>query len=198
MKRQVEIIILAAGASSRMRGGDKTLEEVGGTPLLRHLAQQALASKATATHVVLPADRPSRNAALHSLNLHIIVAKNAQLGMSASLKAGISAAKNADGALILLADMPEITSEHIDKMIDGFQSSPEMTILRAATTQGKSGHPVIFDKCHFKDIATLTGDQGARKILSENQDSTVQITLSGDVAAIDLDTPEDWAAWRKG
>jgi len=42
MSGSVDIILLAAGASSRMKGGDKTLELVNGVPLLRHLAMECV------------------------------------------------------------------------------------------------------------------------------------------------------------
>ena len=52
------ILLLAAGSSSRMRGGDKLLEPVAGRPLLTRIAEAALAT-GLPVHVALPPDRPA-------------------------------------------------------------------------------------------------------------------------------------------
>ena len=63
---EVCILLLAAGASSRMRGGDKLLERVDGVPLVR---RQVLAALATGCEVVvcLPDSTGPRFAALDGL-----------------------------------------------------------------------------------------------------------------------------------
>jgi molybdenum cofactor cytidylyltransferase len=42
----------------------------------------------------------------------------------------------------------------------------------------------------------LTGDTGAREVLKRHSDRVHLVPLKGDRALTDLDTPEDWAAWR--
>ena len=60
----VAAVVLAAGASRRMRGTDKLLEPVGGRPVLRAVAEAALASRAAEVVVVLPPGAAARRAAL--------------------------------------------------------------------------------------------------------------------------------------
>ncbi len=78
------ILILAAGASSRMAPLDKLTEPVEGQPLLRRTARAALATGAPVI-VVLPPDRPARRAALDGLPVGTTTARDAAQGMAASL-----------------------------------------------------------------------------------------------------------------
>ncbi|NGM46657.1 nucleotidyltransferase family protein [Rhodobacter sp. SGA-6-6] len=191
------ILILAAGASARMGGRDKLLEPVAGRPLLRLMAERALATGAPVL-VVLPPDRPARAAALAGLALRSIIAEDAAEGMAASLRAGIAALPpDAPGAMILPADMPGITAEDMARMLDRWAGAPD-TILRGADEQGREGHPVLFPADLFPALMALTGDRGARSVLAANRARLRTIALPGDHALLDIDTPEDWAAFRAG
>ena len=195
MTPKVDILLLAGGRSSRMKGGDKTLETVRGVPLLRHLALECVASFASRTHVIVAPDKPNRIKAVDDLDLNIIHAHEAHLGMSASLRAGIDASQDADAVLILLADMPQITKDHLNALIHAWGRG-STGIIRAASKKGKPGHPVLFSNRYFEALSALSGDKGAKEILHAHAHDVTVIPLEGDAALIDLDTPEAWAAWR--
>ena len=102
-----EVLLLAAGASTRMRGPDKLLEDIQGVPLLHHAAKAALGAKVERVNVVLPPDHQPRLAALHALNVNRVTCQDWQDGMSASLRAGLAAISlDCDAVIIALADMP--------------------------------------------------------------------------------------------
>lgn len=185
------ILILAAGSSSRMRGGDKLLEQVAGEPQLRRIARRALASGCP-VRVVLPPDRPLRAAALQGLGLDQKTATDAAEGMAASLRAG---AAGWHGALMILpADMPEIDTQMIVQMVDLHTENQEL-ILRGAS-HGRAGHPVILPADLLPELAQLSGDEGARSLIARHKNRLRLVDLPGAAALTDLDTPEDWAAWR--
>lgn len=188
------ILILAAGQSRRMLGADKLLEPVAGQPLIRRQAQVALAT-GLPVWVTLPPDRPLRNACLQGLAVGIVSVADASLGMSCSLKAG-NAAIPADMAVIVwLADLPDITTDDLTALAKAAQTAPQ-AIIRATTTSGKPGHPIVFPPAFRADLNALTGDNGARDILKRHSENTVFIALPGNRALTDLDTPDDWAQWR--
>lgn len=189
------ILIPAAGASSRMRGRDKLLEEVRGQPLLRDRVAMALGTGAEVL-VTLPPDRPLRREALVGLEgprLSLITVPDPQTGLSASLRdaAHWAIRHRADALMILLPDLPDLTADDITFML---QSYDFKSILRATSQDGAPGHPVILP-AHLLDAVTrLSGDQGARDLLRGHQVST--LALPGQRAITDLDTPEAWADWR--
>ncbi|GAB4297923.1 MAG: nucleotidyltransferase family protein [Roseovarius sp.] len=189
------ILIPAAGQSRRMRGRDKLLEPVEGLPLLR---RQALVARATGAPVMitLPADCPARAAALSGLaGLCVQPLGDAAEGISASICAGARWARHlgAAGLMILLADLPELRLADLRAMLAGFAAAPDRA-LRATDADGRPGHPVILPARMLADLETLRGDDGARALLA--RDPPASLMLPEARATTDLDTPEDWAAWR--
>ena len=183
------IMIPAAGAASRMRGGDKLLEIVDGQPLLARQASIAI-STGCPVIVTLRQDDP-RAVAIHHLALTIVTVPDAASGLSASLRA---AARTITSALMILpADMPDLTEADLKTMITAFALAPD-TIHRGASATGQPGHPVVLPARYLTEIEQLSGDEGARSLLV--RDGASLVALPGDHAMTDLDTPEDWAAWR--
>ncbi|HPG21848.1 MAG TPA: nucleotidyltransferase family protein [Amaricoccus sp.] len=196
----VAAILLAAGEARRMRGRDKLLEAIGGRPALRHAAEAALASRADRVLVVLPPEAAPRREALAGAAVEIVVAADCTEGMAASLRAGLEAVDpGTDAVVILLADMPEIGSEAIDRLIAAFDPAAGREILRATAADGRPGHPVLFGRRFFGQLAALKGDRGARSVIAgAPAGSVLHVPIAGRAALLDLDTPEDWDAWRAG
>lgn len=189
------ILLLAAGSASRMRGGDKLLEDVHGAPCLQVMAKRALATGQPVL-VTMPSLNHPRAACLTGLELSVIEVPNADLGMSHSLQRGVAALpNNAKAVMILPADMPDITTDDMNEMLDAFVVT-NATAMRATTQDGATGHPTLVGVKLFEQFQKLTGDKGANAILSALGDSLMLHALKGDRARIDLDTPEDWSAWR--
>ena len=194
----VHILIPAAGASSRMRGVDKLMQEVRRKPLVRHVAETALATGAPVS-VTLPPNSADRREALRDLPVQIIEVPDAEIGMSRSLVRGIGALETPgpeDGVMVLPADMPGFTRAALADLIDRFRAEPEL-ILRGGGLDGQPGHPVIFPRDLWPALRLVTGDEGGRTVLEKNKDRVRVIPLPGRMALLDLDTPEDWAAWRR-
>ena len=190
MSGDVTILLLAAGASTRMRGADKLLQEVDGVALLRVMARRA--AKAGRLRVVLPDGNAARAACLVGIVCDIVLAP-AGSDMSASLKAGTGGLSTP--VLVVLADMPEVSAHDMHLMIALSQQAPK-AILRAATGDGTPGNPVLFPVNMLPELQAITGDKGARDLLKRHAARVHLIPLPDTHALTDLDTPEDWAAWR--
>jgi molybdenum cofactor cytidylyltransferase len=179
-----------------MAGRDKLLEPVGEEPILRRTARIAAATGVPVI-VVLPPDRPLRAQALAGLGVLQVIAAEAALGMAASLKAGLHAAmaQNARTVMILPADMPSFTTEALAALLAEAKAHPD-AILRGTTADGRMGHPALFPADLFPALLALSGDEGGRSVLAAQKARIHPVALPGDMAVLDLDTPEDWAAWR--
>ncbi|PZQ99668.1 MAG: CTP--molybdopterin cytidylyltransferase [Cereibacter sphaeroides] len=190
------ILIPAAGGSSRMRGGDKLMELVEGEPMIRRQARIA-AETGCPVFVTLAPDRPLREAALAGLDLLKVAVPDATTGMSASLRRGVataSALPDCPGVMILPADMPEFTTDILSAMSEAFLAQPDR-ILRGASGD-QPGHPAIFPADLWPELLQISGDQGGISVIRAHPERVVLIALPDRVAITDLDTPEDWAAWR--
>jgi CTP:molybdopterin cytidylyltransferase MocA len=177
-----------------MAGCDKLLERVDGQPLLRRIVAQGLSHGPV--FVTLPAvDHPRADALPQGTR--IVSVPDWHEGMSASLRAGNAAIPAGQDLMILPGDMPEITGADIARMVAARAAAPDALIWQAATQDGTPGHPVLFDASVRDGFAGLSGDTGARAILSAHGGRRHLVPLPGRRARVDLDTPEDWARWRR-
>lgn len=191
------IIILAAGASRRMRGRDKLLEGIDGVALLRRQSMRAIGATLGPVIVTLPAGSHPRREALVGLNVTQVATPDAALGMSASLRRGLAQVPDdADGVMVLLADLPDLTTPDLMTVLDAVNTNSDTLIWRGTTSDGAPGHPIVFARPLFEELASITGDTGGATVVARHADRTSFIPLPDKRARLDLDTPEDWAAWR--
>ncbi|TPI83238.1 molybdopterin-binding/glycosyltransferase family 2 protein [Mesorhizobium sp. B2-8-9] len=186
---KVDIVLLAAGRSSRMGGPNKLLALFDGEPLVRRTAGRALASKAAATVVVTGHQRERVRSALGGLGVTFVDNSDFADGLASSLKAGIAkVAPDAAGALIVLGDMPGVSSKDLDSLIDAFRRAGGRSVVRASY-QGKRGNPVLLPRSLFAAVAQLEGDTGARHLVEAEGLDVIDVEI-GQGASIDVDTRE--------
>jgi molybdenum cofactor cytidylyltransferase len=123
---------------------------------------------------------------------NIVVVHNPEFaaGMATSLRAGIAEADRlgADGAMILLGDMPLITADQIEAILRAHAAAGPNAIIQAAC-EGKPGNPVLFPKTMFAELMRVSGDKGARRVVGQHQDHVTFVEL-GPAASRDFDTPK--------
>ncbi|MBB4235827.1 nucleotidyltransferase family protein [Rhizobium esperanzae] len=193
LKASVAIVILAAGKASRMgeSGRHKLLAEFDGVPLVRRCALTALGSDAACVIVVTGHRRREIEAALAGLPVTLVDNPDYEDGMASSLIAGLSSkrADDADGILVMLADMPGISIAHLNVLISAFRNSGGKAIARAVSC-GKPGNPVVLPRSLNHVILRLEGDVGARDIIKMSGLPVLGVDV-GDAASLDVDTTED-------
>jgi molybdenum cofactor cytidylyltransferase len=194
--RQVAAIVLAAGRSSRMGGSNKLLAELGGRPLVRIVAEAALASRARPVIVVTGHQHERVEAALTGLDVTFVHNPAYADGLSTSLKAGIAATPaSADGVIVCLGDMPQVDARLIDRLLAAFDPEKGALIV-VPTIAGKRGNPVVWLRRFFPDLAGLTGDVGARGLIAGYAEAIVEVPVTDAAAFTDIDTPDALAAVR--
>jgi molybdenum cofactor cytidylyltransferase len=194
-RSQVAAVILAAGQSSRM-GCNKLILEIEGKPMLRHVAEAAIASLAHPVVAVLGNESAIVVRALEGIDVAIVENPDFQTGMGSSIRAGIAALpETSEAALILLGDMPAISPPFIDRMVVAFDAADARAIC-VATYNGRRGHPVLFARRYFPDLLKLEGDVGARRIIAENSTDVFEVESDSDGPLVDIDTPDALAAFR--
>ena len=189
-------LVLAAGRSTRMGGPNKLLEEINGKPLVRIVAEHALASRAKPVIVVTGHQRERVEHALAGLPVTFAHNPDFADGLSTSLKAGIKAVPaDADGAIVTLGDMPQVTATLIDRLIAAFD--PERgALVVIPTIEGKRGNPVLWARRFFSDLLAVEGDVGARHLISGYAEAVTEVPVEDAAALTDVDTPEALIAVR--
>jgi molybdenum cofactor cytidylyltransferase len=190
--RTIGAMILAAGRSTRM-GANKLLVPLDGVPIIRHVVCAALASRARPVVVVTGNQRAEIEAAVAGLDVRLVHNPDFAAGMSTSLRVGIAALGDVEGALICLGDMPRVTAAHLDALVGAFDPSQGAAIV-VPTFERKRGNPVLWARRYFGEMAGLTGDVGARSLLERHADDITFVAVEDAGVLVDVDTPESLAA----
>jgi len=194
--RAIAAVVLAAGRSSRMGGPNKLLAQIGGKPLVRHVVDAALASRARPVVVVTGHQRDKVEAALAGLPVKFVHNPHFADGLGTSLKAGIAALPaEVDGAIVCLGDMPQVDAALIDRLIGAFDPDHGALVV-VPTIDGKRGNPVVWSRRFFPDLMTVEGDVGARYLIGRYTEAVAEVPLTGTAALTDVDTPEALEAVR--
>lgn len=188
--KSIGIVVLAAGASSRMHEPKQLLLFEGKT-LLRRAVETAIETNCGAVVAVLGANYEKTSAEIANLNANICYNADWQSGLSSSLKIGLAKLleirPNLDAFIVSLADQPFVTARHLQCFINKFQKNNPIV---AAKYGEIIGVPALFGKEIFDEFASISGDKGA-KMLIEKYRSTLE-TVDLPEAAFDVDTKEDY------
>ncbi|KUO81733.1 4-diphosphocytidyl-2C-methyl-D-erythritol kinase [Vulcanisaeta sp. SCGC AB-777_J10] len=179
---KIGAVVLAAGEGRRF-GGNKLLVTVGGEPIITRVLR---ALDGIERVVVVGAHVEELMQYLRSEV--VIYNPNYREGMSASIKLGLRFFQDYDAVLIVLGDMPLITRETINKIINTYHEGCTAVI---PTHKGLRGNPVLIHRSLFNELMRLKGDVGARELLRDRAD--VCYVECGPEVIMDIDTLDDLA-----
>ena len=190
--RAVFAAVLAAGRSQRF-GRAKQLEVIGGTPLARRAAE--LAREACGDRSILVCGHQCLAVARAAGDAPQFLLFNERYdeGLGGSIALVASAVSHvADAVLLLFADQPLITGQHLRALIDRWSGADNEIVATAFS--GTLGPPVLFPSGALGALGKLTGDKGAKSVLDDPQFDVTTIPFED--AAIDIDTPADLRNWK--
>lgn len=186
----IVIVILAAGASSRL-GHSKQLIEFNGKTLLQHSIENAKESRATKVFVVLGHQFDRLNEHIKSSEVIVLNNLNWTGGMGASLSFCLrqisSLHPDTDAVLISTCDQPFVNAAIYNKLIDIFEDTN--CAIVACRYLDVVGVPALFSRLHFAELSQLSGREGARKIIQRHIDATKIVDFPH--GAFDIDTTAD-------
>jgi molybdenum cofactor cytidylyltransferase len=184
-------LVLAAGGASRF-GSPKQLAELDGVPLLQHAIDAMLAVPALdRVVVVLGAVAEEVAAAVKFASAEPVVCRSWEKGMAASLACGVAELADADWVVVTLGDMPGVTPEAIEAVMDAARDDVDAV---RASYGGHDGHPVALSRALLDRVDSLRGDVGARDLLRDARVRSVEALHLA--RPDDVDTPEELEAIR--
>lgn len=184
----LHVVLLAAGASRRFGAENKLLASLGGELLLEQTLSLWLSVEPALKIFLVTGHEHERISALAHGHERVLPLYNPrwEKGMGASLALGFeAAAKGAAGVFVALADMPWVNPTTIHALIEAFIHAPRPALC-APSSQGRRGHPVLFDAAYVEQVRHLSGDEGARSILSGAAITQIEIDDPGIFADVDL------------
>ena len=174
-------LVLAAGAGTRFGSESKLLAPINGRPLLEH-AVVAACAVAELEHVVvvLGASHEQLLLAVRFGRAQPVVCDEWEAGQSASLRCGLGALAGAGRVIVTLGDQPLIPAALIRRFV-------ELPAGARAVYGGRPGHPVVLGAEQIQALQAITGDRGARDLLTGG----LEVECSDLWSGRDVDTTQD-------
>jgi molybdenum cofactor cytidylyltransferase len=190
-KSTIAIMILAAGASTRM-GTPKQLLLYQGRSFLQYTTEIAIASVCQPVVVVVGANSEQIHRQIKHLPVKVVNNLDWVLGMSTSIKSGIELLNNLpqkiEAVVITLCDQPFVSPQIINQLVDAYYSTKKPIV--ACEYAGTLGVPALFSQRFFSELAALKETSGAKKVINHNLKEVFSIPFP--LGDIDIDTPKDY------
>ncbi len=196
-KTNIGAVILAAGSSKRAGPTNKLLTPYGEHTMVSHIVNIVCDSQASRVVAVTGYENSLVENALSSSSVACHYNKAFDSGMASSVVTGVSQLTDTDGVLVCLGDMPHITTDIINQLIDAFKKNPDKSIF-VPVHGNQRGNPVLFSKVFFDTLLTLKGDTGAKKLIQQYPDAVCEVIVSHDAVLLDYDTPDELAKVESG
>ena len=181
---KIAMIMLAAGNSRRF-GANKLLYEVDGMPMYKHILGQLIQVKSQLEELnrIYTGNLPDIKCKIAVVTQYDTIAETVgeygiqvlhnphpEMGISSSLKIGLSTNLDADAVLFTVSDQPRLTCDTICKLIQTFLDSGKE--IACISFQGKMGNPCIFSKKYYEDLLSLEGDKGGKRVIMKHLEDT--------------------------
>ncbi|WP_392532320.1 NTP transferase domain-containing protein [Nostoc sp. C117] len=190
-KSTIAIMILAAGASTRM-GTPKQLLLYQGRSFLQYTTEMAIASVCQPVVVILGANAEQIYPVIKQLPVKVVKNLDWSYGMNTSIKSGIEVLNNLpqkiEAVVITLCDQPFLSHQIINQLVDTYYSTKKPII--ACEYAGTLGVPALFNQRFFSELAGLKETSGAKKVINNNLNEVFSIPFPQ--GKIDIDTPKDY------
>jgi len=193
----IEAIVLAAGLSSRMGVENKLLLPYKGKMILQSTLDAISVARVDRILLITGHESEKIKATISNPKIEIIHNPDYKKGQLTSIKKGIeNLSKNCTGFLMCLSDMPLLTSENYDFIINQFTDSQLIKPIVAPTKEQRIGNPKLFHITYQKAILQLDSaqHQGAKKILQKYREHLIAVDVLEDSFFFDVDTPAAYAA----
>ena len=194
--KNIAVLILAAGTSSRMKD-IKQLLKINNKTLLENTITTVENVFTENIYCILGANAKKIQQATTTKTTTFLFNKHFKKGLSTSIVCGMQHLKKQllplDAVLVVLADQPEVNEGYLQELTTTFKKNKHQII--ASDYHKNSGVPAIFPKKYFEELLLLEGDKGAKKFLQKYLSNT--ITIKRKHPFKDLDTQEEYLSYIK-
>lgn len=185
-------VILAAGASTRLRQ-PKQLLEIDGESLLRRTIRLAADAGCGPIFVVLGFESGIMRREVSGPGTKAVLNPEWQSGMGASLRCGIEAlskeASVPERTMVLLCDQAKLSAAILRELIT--TSLETNSLITASRYADRLGVPAVFRKQIYPELLKIEGERGARAVIQRHLERTSVVEFPE--GAVDIDTPADLA-----
>jgi molybdenum cofactor cytidylyltransferase len=195
-------VILAAGDSSRM-GRDKALlpwpPATGHAPSGETFLSAAIRSLSLATEfvlVVVGKNEPALAPIIYARGASLVVNPEPNRGQFSSLQVGLHEVLNRgrDAAMVTLVDRPPVSTTTMQTLREAFEAADQNIWAVVPEFSEKHGHPYLVGREMIEAFLRVPATSTARDIEHENQQHVQYLPVDDPLVALNINTPEDYAA----
>lgn len=193
-KAKTAVIYLASGNSKRFGQENKLLKMIGTKPMYRYGLDRLidLCKEQEGYEIIVVTQHKEILEQTKYDPVTTVFCPESKYGISWSIKAGIQAAKDADSYTFFVADQPEMKRETIKGFLSFMADGPcELGCVR---TEEDLGNPVWFSKQYQRELLSLTGDCGGKKILKKHIEKAGFFKVLEESELCDIDSPKEMQA----
>ena len=194
---RLAILILAAGAGSRLGGHPKALLRKGGDTLLKRLIDSVQGLKPVEILVVTGFYADAIEEEIQAINrdaqipLRFVRNSHPEAGQSSSVRLGLeSLMSDYDALLIALCDQPLVGATEIQTLLYQFQQRTTREEIVLPVVSGQRGNPVVFSRRVINQILDVSG-MVCRKYMDLHPDLIRSFATKNEAYVLDVDTPQD-------
>jgi len=188
---KIGCVVMAAGSANRF-GSNKLLVSVGGRSLIRRALESVPVSELEKVVVVAGCREVAEVA--ESFGFLVVENRSPELGQSRSIRLGLLALPECDGALFMVADQPMLRQETVAAQLSFFRENPEHIV--ALGHGGRRGNPCVFPAGYFPELLALEGDIGGSAVIKRHPEALL-IFEAAERELEDVDTPRALEALDK-
>ena len=186
----ISAILLAAGQSKRMNGENKLVKNYKKSPLIKHSVNNILESNIEKLIIVLGYQKEIVEKVVdENKKIKFIFNDYFESGLASSIKTGLNELTDeTEFFFICLGDMP-LVNKNIYNFLIKSKNNKKIII---PTYKGQQGNPILFSYSMKKEIMSISGDVGAKKILESNKDKTLYLEINDQCISKDFNTKTDF------
>jgi molybdenum cofactor cytidylyltransferase len=188
--RDCASVVLAAGASTRL-GRPKQLLSIHGESLLRRAARLAMEAGCSPNLILLGAHAEILKPEVDGSKYEVVENPGWQEGMGSSIRVAMKSLlarpKVPNAVLLLVCDQPELSAELLVTLLNIHNGRGDAIV--ASHYSGVLGVPAVFGSDYFAELAMLSGENGARRVIARHVEHAFGVAFEG--GNFDIDLPED-------
>ena len=182
-------IVLAAGTSSRL-GVNKLVLELEGEPVLRRTVRRASEAGLDPVIVVLGFEAANSRTALAGLVYKEVLNAEYEKGINSSVRLAIAGVPpEAAAAIVILPDMPFVTSEMLQTLVERYRNSTAPVVV--SRYGDVNAPPTLHDRSVFEEFFGEEVQGCGRHIVRRHRDEIETVDWPAE-ALDDLDVPGDY------
>ena len=181
---EIGCVVMAAGDARRF-GENKLAVVLDGKMLIRRALEAVPAEEFCKVAVVT--QYPEVEALAREFGFTPVRNPHPDWGISHTIRLGLEALGDCDGALFQVSDQPLLRRESIRAEVECFRRNPDKLI--GLGHDGVRGNPCIFPAAYFPELLALREDRGGSSVIRRHAEDLLLVEVPPEELE-DVDTPQ--------